>query len=75
MASITDEEKRFIKGVFIHYNGEYTGQEILGIVNNKRGNPANHINIGRVTEVKGNDSIIPMTKDEVDEWIKKYSWF
>lgn len=52
MAHITDEEKRFIKGVFTYYNGKYTGQEILDIVNNRRGNTAEHINIGRISEVK-----------------------
>lgn len=35
MATITQEEKRFIKGVFKHYP-KYDGQEILGIVNKKK---------------------------------------
>ncbi|WP_288680483.1 hypothetical protein [uncultured Brachyspira sp.] len=41
MAHITDEEKRFIKGVFTYYNGKYTGQEILGIINNRKGHVSN----------------------------------
>lgn len=71
MAAITQEEKEFIKGVFEHYGGTYTGQQILGIINNRRGDISNHINIGRISEVKNEKSIQPMEKEKVDEWIKK----
>lgn len=73
MAHIKDEEKRFIKGVFTYYNGKYTGQEILGIINNRRGHVSNHINPGRIVDVKNDATIPPMPKDEVDKWIKNYS--
>lgn len=66
MPSITDEEKKAIKGLFKYY--ELTGQEMLGIVNQKRGKYSNHINIGRITEVK-QSTIEPMSKEELDEWL------
>ena len=69
MASITDEEKRFAKGMMEHYP-EKTSQEILGIINGKRGNSSNHINSGRISEVKHNDTIQPMSKEKVDKWLK-----
>ena len=41
------------------------------MINNRRGDISNHINIGRISEAKHDDNITPMSKDEVDEWIKK----
>lgn len=70
MATIKQIEKEFIKGVFKYYP-HYTGQEILGMVNAKRGDVSNHINIGRISEVKRDDSITPMSKKEVDAWISE----
>ena len=70
MATITQREKEFIKGVFKHYSDQYTGQEILGFINKRRDDVSNHINIGRISETKNNSDITPMNKDEVDAWIK-----
>lgn len=70
MATITEYEKKFIKGMFEHYKDQYSGQEILGIVNDLRGNPSNHINIGRISEVKKDCGIPVMSKEEVDKWLK-----
>lgn len=70
MATITQKEKEFIKGVFKHYGDQYTGQEILGFINKKRGDVSNHINIGRISETKKNSDITPMNKYKVDVWIK-----
>ena len=72
MATITEEEKRFIKGMFKHYP-QYSGQEILGIINKRRGDISQHINIGRVSDVKKDDTIAPMKKKELDKWIKGVS--
>ena len=71
MATITEEEKRFIKGVFKHYPKEYNGQEILGLINKRRAHISQHINIGRISEVKNDNTITPMSKKEVNEWIRE----
>lgn len=73
MAAITEEEKRFIKGMFKHYPKKYNGQEILGLINRRRGDISQHINIGRISEVKNDNTITPMSKKETNEWIKEAS--
>ena len=72
MATITQKEKELIKGILL-YHPEYTNQEIHGMINKSRGGIKNFINQGRISDVKKDGTIVAMDKEEVEQFIRKYS--
>ncbi len=69
--SLTDIEIRIIKR--LHNDGK-NNQEILGIINSKKGNPSLHINPGRISEViknKRGADIAPAEDDVLNAFLNK----
>ena len=66
---LSNLEVGLIKGMFRHYPGRFTSQEIL----NKFSKPGREINAGRISEIKDEHprytGISPASKDEVDKFL------
>ena len=69
---LSDLEVGIIKGMFKHYPGRFTSQEIL----NEFSSPERTINAGRISEIKDKHpryaDIPPASKDEVDKFLPKH---
>ena len=67
---LSDSEVGIIKGMFQHYPGCFTSQDIL----NRFSRPERTINAGRISEIKNGHThanVPPAPKEEVDKFLSK----
>lgn len=72
VAKLNDHEIAIIKALLLL---KIPNQEILGYINNARGDVKNHINNGRIAEIKQNKKgidIKPVSEQEAKGFMEKY---
>lgn len=75
VAKLNDHEIAIIKALLLL---KLPNQEILGYINNARGDVKNHINNGRIAEIKQNKkgiNIKPVSEQEARDFMEKIKIF